>query len=138
MKQCKHCAIAFAPKRNEQIYCSHSCAAHYKGINKRGTTLPGRQGWEYSKRTTDKNGYIRMYAAKHPHANGRKMIQEHIMVMELHLNRPLTATECVHHINKDKLDNRLENLQLMTKAQHSKLHAQETVKTRQRIGGRFA
>ena len=133
MKPCKHCNTAFSPKRKEQIYCSHRCAAHYKGINKRGKPLPTRTGWEYSRRTTDKNGYIRMYAANHPFANGRKMMQEHIMVMELHLQRPLTPTECVHHINQNKQDNRLENLQLMTKTQHSSLHAQETATTRRRM-----
>lgn len=138
MKSCRHCHVEFAPKRKEQIYCGHSCAAHYKGVNKRGKKLPPRTGWEYSTKTMDKNGYIRMHAGNHPFSNGRKMISQHIMAMELHLQRPLTPLECVHHINENKQDNRLENLQLMTKAQHSKMHAQETAKARLRKGGRFA
>lgn len=138
MKSCKHCQQTFAPKRKEQVYCSHSCAAHYKGVAKQGKKLGPREGWDYSKRTLDKNGYVRMYAGAHPFANGRKMIAEHIMLMELHLQRPLLPSECVHHINENKSDNRRENLALMTKAHHSSVHAKETAQKRQRVGGRFA
>lgn len=59
-------------------------------------------------------------------------IDKHRLIMQLHLGRVLLPTEHVHHINGDKLDNRIENLQLLSQSDHSKLHAPQiypTVKT---------
>lgn len=44
--------------------------------------------------------------------NTNKYTPEHRLVLAEHLGRPLTRAETVHHINGDKLDNHVENLEL--------------------------
>ena len=53
--------------------------------------------------------------------NGRER-PVHILLMEKILGRELNKNEVVHHINGDKQDNRPENLQVMTRAEHTALH----------------
>ena len=48
--------------------------------------------------------------------------EEHILIMENHIGRKLYPGEVVHHINENKTDNRIENLRLMSRADHTRLH----------------
>ena len=54
----------------------------------------------------------------------RKYRREHRVVMEKALGHPIPKGYDVHHINKDTEDNRIENLLLLPKGEHRKLHAE--------------
>ena len=61
-----------------------------------------------------KRGYVLIYKPEHPFAADGRYVMEHRLVMEKHLNRFLKPEEVVHHINKIKNDNRIENLELFS------------------------
>lgn len=49
-------------------------------------------------------------------------VYEHIFVAEEMLQRELRETEVVHHLDNDRSNNRRENLLVIERSQHSKLH----------------
>jgi endogenous inhibitor of DNA gyrase (YacG/DUF329 family) len=115
---CEYCGKEFETTRGR--FCSKKCVY----LNKIRTGICKRNGFWYE------NGYRVLY-------NGKKNgIKEHIDIMQKYLNRVLTENEVVHHINGIKHDNRFENLQLMTKGEHSSFHRKkEKSEGKQLFGG---
>ena len=87
----------------KEIYAKRLCGMHYQ--RKRTTGDVGPAGSLRGRgRITDK-GYREITV------DGRKIL-EHRHVMQQHLGRALLPEETVHHIHGDRLDNRIEKLEL--------------------------
>lgn len=63
-------------------------------------------------------GYVWIHCKNHPNAHVDGYVCEHRLVIEKSLGRYLRKDEVIHHINGNKQDNRLENLQLLNKGEH--------------------
>jgi hypothetical protein len=93
---CKNCGSGFRPRKAIDQFCSKAC--WYE--RNRGRRL-------------HVDGYVQICVPKGtPGRRSDKRIFEHRYVMQQYLGRPLEAHETVHHINGDRTDNRIENLQL--------------------------
>lgn len=60
----------------------------------------------------------------HPERNTWGYVYEHRLIAEQMLGRRLEKDEIVHHKNGKRWDNRTDNLEVMHKSDHAKMHGQ--------------
>jgi len=111
-----------AKKNNHNMYCSSEC----RKKNWKRTATKRLKIWDKdTERPTFKagisistDGYIQIRVVGKP----KNIIKLHRYLMEIKIGRPLKSSEIVHHINEDRFDNKIENLQIVTRSQHNKIH----------------
>lgn len=90
---------------------------------KKGHRFRGRNNPNWKGRVSDDGqGYLMIWRPDHPNARKGGWILEHRYVISQHLGRPLQTHEVVHHINGDKRDNRIDNLEITDASVHAKHH----------------
>lgn len=87
-------------------------------------TLNGALIWNIRK-FVSKGDYYYAVVPEHPNRTKNNYVLAHRVIMENHLGRLLDTNEIVHHIDGNKKNNLIENLQLMTSSEHSSLHGNE-------------
>jgi len=84
--------------------------------------MSGENNYNWKGGISYNSGYRYILKPDHPFCNARKQVREHRLVMEKYLGRYLDFNELVHHINGNKLDNRIENLRIVSLGEHNKIH----------------
>jgi hypothetical protein len=97
--QCLHSGCQVPP------IARNLCATHYQRLRQHGDTKDRRGGWRIGN-----GGYV-------VRKENYRIILQHREIMSQHLGRELLPEENVHHINGDKTDNRIENLELWSTSQ---------------------
>lgn len=81
-------------------------------------------------------GYRFVKKPEHERANKRGYVLEHILIYEKEHGVKVPPGYCIHHLNGNKQDNRIENLCLMSNSEHTKLHhigAKRTAETKRKL-----
>ena len=103
----------------------NKCASKNRAVTSK-TQIPGK--------TINRYGYIRCSWSSFdektkeklkkivPEYENQRELLEHRIIMILFLNRPLLKSEIVHHINGNKIDNKIENLEVLSRSRHTELH----------------
>lgn len=96
-----------------------------KGRGKEKSRVPkGDKHWSWrGGKHEDGNGYIRLRMPDHPNANKNGYVLEHRFVASEAIGRPLATSEEVHHIDGNKKNNSPDNLIVVPKGEHQRLHA---------------
>lgn len=106
-------------KRNNR-FCSRACATKVTAFErdvyyKRGGRKLGSHGYAM---ILTREGYE----------------LEHRLLMEQHLGRKLYEWEDVHHKDENKLNNSLDNLEVMPRGEHMSYHAKKKIRIRDEKG----
>lgn len=147
---CEACGNGFTPRKYQLDngvgrYCSQRCnEASRTAINSEESKIKakavqaemrarGEMDMATGPRNSSWNGGVYRGDGYVLLRQGSRYVREHRLVVEEHLGRPLLEDEVVHHINHDKTDNRIENLQVMSRAEHIEEHRAELIDGLRRI-----
>ena len=75
-----------------------------------------------------KGDYEYALVPEHPNATKNGYVLMHRIVMENHLGRLLSDKEIVHHIDHNRKNNDISNLEVMGYKEHVKMHADERLR----------
>lgn len=115
VKACAHCGkeMILKPSQVVRTTCSRECHHLHRIKRPTGRMHNGKPA------RVNHLGYVLVWEPEHPNKSMGGWQLEHRLVVEQAIGRYLTTAEQVDHINQDKTDNRVENLQVLDASSHS-------------------
>jgi len=111
-----------------KVFCKCGCGIKIEPIDKKGrrrlyvsghnTAHRYPYGFIPKKGIMENQGYLYF-------TNEYKKIYIHKYMMEIYLGHPIPKGIIVHHKNGNKHDNRIENFEMLTWAEHARIHYKE-------------
>lgn len=141
-------------RRYKNVCCSRECSLQLRHLKMSGKNnhqygLKGRlnSSWESDERIST-HGYKLIRRLDHPFKNSNGFVFEHRLVAEEYLLTPQNSIEIngkrylrpdleIHHIDQNKLNNSPENLLIVTKSEHRKIHNKIVPQKRDKKTGKF-
>lgn len=121
-------ASAIVSVMTQETTLSNDKKVWKKGINFRSANGNWKGGWHF-----DGRGYIKVLNPGHRRANHDGYTLKHVDIFEDYHKCCMLSWGVVHHINEKRSDNRIENLQGMTKSKHTSMHAKKRQELRRQI-----
>lgn len=121
---CIICGNNYVPKYNKQRFCGHKCA--FTKTNQEKMIFFANKP-EARKKQADSlrgRGLKLSYTKKFG-------VHQHRAIAEKKIGRKLGKNEVVHHIDGNKHNNSEENLEVMNRSDHMKIHSPSKFKTKQ-------
>lgn len=135
------------------ITCSRECSKKLRSIYMTGEKnhqfgLKGEKNSSFKNvRRVNSHGYVTVYKPEHPFCNGAGRVLEHRLIVEANADKfdrkyfleldgklYLRKEFSVHHKNEIHNDNRIDNLVIVTRSEHTKIHNSEKRIIRDRRG----
>ena len=143
---CSFCkeAMYMKPSRikraKNEVTCSKECSNQLKSIYMSGEGnhqygLKGEKNASFKGAVIEHHSYLYEYAPDHPYSNIAGRVRQHRLIVEKEFERfdsiffenindkkILKAEYDIHHIDENKQNNNIDNLQILTRGQHTSLH----------------
>lgn len=118
--ECRCGTIKFVNFKSIYKNSSKSCGCYRDTLYKRTQFGEGNTNWKGGK-VISTQGYIDIRV-------DNKYVKEHRYVYEQHYGITLTPNQNIHHINGNRLDNRIENLELWDTSQPKGQRVEDKIK----------